>query len=157
MSLSLIAGLYKTSQSNRTDPATILKFVNEHNPSFSQYEYSYSSNITICAAGCIQAVHFICTEGGCGDNNFGWDYTGTVNRTASGNACQRWDSQTPYSHYMTDASKFPDDSLDETSNYCRQYPGVNHGYLWCHTTNPSIRWEHCSLDETLCGEYRTYH
>ena len=100
-------------------------------------------------------------EGGCGDHHFGWDYnlgwdyTGVKSKTASGYDCQRWDSQTPHGHYLTDPAMFADNSLDGASNYCRCYHDETFsvGYLWCHTTNPNIRWEHCSLYETICGEY----
>ena len=107
--------------------------------------YALMNRISTC-------IYF--TEGGCGDQNFAWDYTGITIRTASGYDCQRWDRQTPHWHGMTEVAMFPDDSMDEASNYCRQYHGVEVGYLWCHTTHPNVRWEHCSLEETLCGEYQ---
>ena len=91
-------------------------------------------------------------EGGCGDHSFGFDHMGETKGTASGYDCQRWDSQTPHTHSLVDAANFPDDSLAEASNYCRQYHGADVGYIWCHTTNPNIRWEYCSVHETRCGE-----
>jgi hypothetical protein len=48
-------------------------------------------------------------------------YTGTMNTTLSGAACQAWSSQFPHVHPYDDMEYFPDNvtSLNEVANYCR--------------------------------------
>ena len=60
----------------------------------------------------------------------GLDYEGRVNSSISGSACQRWDQQTPWPHSYNMAD-FPDASLDDAANYCRNPGGDD--YLWCFT------------------------
>ena len=48
------------------------------------------------------------------------DYRGTTNVTLNGNACQRWDSQTPWRHSFS-PEDYPNAGLEE--NYCRN-PGL---------------------------------
>ena len=62
--------------------------------------------------------------------------------TASGLPCQRWDSQSPHSHPNSDASRFPDATMGETTNYCRNPD--NDATLWCYTTT-SVRWDYCAV------------
>ena len=103
-------------------------------------------------------VYNFFSDGGCGDNHFGWDYNlgwnyvGRISKTASGYDCQRWDSQTPHVHSLTDQAKFVDNSLDEARNYCRYYHEEvrSVGYIWCVTMEPNIIWEHCPLHLTIC-------
>ncbi|KAA0721810.1 Apolipoprotein(a) [Triplophysa tibetana] len=71
----------------------------------------------------------------------GEDYRGNVSITESGYTCQRWDSQTPHHHnYVLSILQ----NLRE--NYCRN-PGGD-PRPWCYTTDPSKRWEYCSI--SLC-------
>lgn len=49
----------------------------------------------------------------------GTTYNGTQSRTITGLPCQRWASQSPHAHHYQDASKFPDASLIDAQNYCR--------------------------------------
>ena len=72
-------------------------------------------------------------------------YLGTINTTASGVPCQRWDSQTPHQHTMELSERHP--NLDE--NYCRStdsYPSP-----WCYTADPDTRWEYCTVPQ--CESY----
>ncbi|XP_066946462.1 tyrosine-protein kinase transmembrane receptor Ror2-like isoform X3 [Macrobrachium rosenbergii] len=73
-------------------------------------------------------------------------YFGTKNVTSNGIACQRWDSQTPHSHHRP-PDVFPE--VQDAENYCRN-AGGEEPYPWCYTTDPKIRWQHCSIP--LCGE-----
>ncbi|KAL4225131.1 hypothetical protein ACF0H5_015824 [Mactra antiquata] len=70
------------------------------------------------------------------------DYTGTYNKTITGQTCQRWDKQSPHSHGMV-ATHIPETTLTEAENYCRD-PDLT-GYPWCYTTDPSIRWRSCDV------------
>ena len=76
------------------------------------------------------------------------DYQGTVTNTISGRTCQRWDSQSPHRHVFGNPNKFPDFSVDENGNYCRNPDAMPDG-PWCFTIDPSVRWEYCSLDFCL--------
>ena len=72
------------------------------------------------------------------------NYRGTAQKTASGRTCQRWDKQAPHKHTRTNPSKFPDSSLEEANNYCRN-PDNMSGGPWCYTTDKEKRWEYCSI------------
>ncbi|XP_060947279.1 plasminogen [Limanda limanda] len=70
----------------------------------------------------------------------GEDYRGKIATTESNFACQRWDSQKPHNHgYIPSA--LPEKYLEE--NYCRNPDGDPRP--WCFTTNPTKRWEFCSI------------
>ncbi|XP_069164828.1 tyrosine-protein kinase transmembrane receptor Ror2 isoform X2 [Procambarus clarkii] len=73
-------------------------------------------------------------------------YFGTRNVTSNGIPCQRWDSQEPHSHHRP-PNVFPE--VQNAENYCRN-AGGEEPYPWCYTTDPLIRWQHCSIP--LCGE-----
>ncbi|XP_049324431.1 muscle, skeletal receptor tyrosine-protein kinase isoform X3 [Astyanax mexicanus] len=79
-------------------------------------------------------------------NNRGRFYQGTLNVTASGIPCQRWDQQDPHPH------RLPVDVIPELSNaenYCRN-PGGESDRPWCYTSSPRVRWEYCLVPK--CGE-----
>lgn len=73
-------------------------------------------------------------------------YFGTRNVTSNGIPCQRWDSQEPHSHHRP-PNVFPE--VQNAENYCRN-AGGEEPYPWCYTTDPLIRWQHCSIP--LCGK-----
>ena len=80
------------------------------------------------------------------------DYQGTMDNTVSGRICQRWDSQSPHDHILTNPGWFPDSSLDAAINYYRNPDGEGFG-PWCYTSDSVIRWEYCAID--FCtGEFR---
>ena len=85
----------------------------------------------------------------CRRSNLGGGYRGTQNETVLGYTCQRWDMQVPHSHTYDDPKYFPDDTLEDAANYCRN-PDVHEYGLWCYTTDPDVRWGFCSVP--LCGE-----
>nr|XP_055041438.1 apolipoprotein(a)-like isoform X2 [Misgurnus anguillicaudatus] len=72
----------------------------------------------------------------------GEDYRGKISITASGYTCQRWDSQTPHKHNLN-PSTLPGKYMEQ--NYCRNPDGSHRP--WCYTTNPSKRWEYCSIPQ----------
>ena len=51
-----------------------------------------------------------------------------------------------FSHTRNNIDDFPDATLDDAGNYCRNPDGEPN--LWCYTTNSSSRWEYC--DVPLC-------
>ncbi|XP_050726079.1 tyrosine-protein kinase transmembrane receptor Ror2-like [Eriocheir sinensis] len=73
-------------------------------------------------------------------------YFGTMNVTSTGIPCQRWDSQEPHSHQRP-PNVFPE--IQNAENYCRN-AGGEEPFPWCYTTDPVIRWQHCSIPQ--CGE-----
>ena len=64
----------------------------------------------------------------------GASYSGKVNVTASGRTCQVWSTSHPHEHPYTEVGDH---------NYCRS-PIGSRG-VWCYTTDPSSRWEYCSV------------
>uniref|UniRef100_A0A8C8GMD4 Plasmin n=1 Tax=Oncorhynchus tshawytscha TaxID=74940 RepID=A0A8C8GMD4_ONCTS len=71
----------------------------------------------------------------------GTDYRGMVTETISGKRCQSWSSMTPHSHNKT-PQVFP--KADLRRNLCRNPDGDR--APWCYTTDPSVRWEFCSVN-----------
>nr|XP_026696718.1 uncharacterized protein LOC100184305 isoform X2 [Ciona intestinalis] len=63
-------------------------------------------------------------------------YTGTCSRTATGITCQRWDVNQPHSTSFTPSPS--------NHNFCR--PLDDDATPWCYTTDASIRWEYCNVE-----------
>merc|ERR1712168_981003 len=81
----------------------------------------------------------------CKTTQLGQEYNGTLSVTKNGNTCQQWSSQYPHNHYMKNyVQYFPENSLTEAQNFCRNPDGESDG-PWCYTTSSSIRWEYCSV------------
>ncbi|ELT99793.1 hypothetical protein CAPTEDRAFT_59639, partial [Capitella teleta] len=74
----------------------------------------------------------------------GAEYTGSLAVTANGRTCQRWDSQTPHAHGNTEADWFPEDTVKEAENYCRNPAEWVEG-PFCYTTDPDVAWEICDV------------
>ena len=84
----------------------------------------------------------------CKMKNLGTDYAGTKSETKSGIPCQRWDMQYPHEHSQTDARRFPDATVSDASNFCRN-PNQNPTGPWCFTIDPDLKWEVCDIP--LCS------
>lgn len=74
-------------------------------------------------------------------------YRGCQTKTRSGRTCQKWTSQTPHRHgKVPSKAKFQGAGLGD-HNYCRNPRGkgirVTRDTIWCITTDPLVRWEHC--------------
>lgn len=65
--------------------------------------------------------------------------------TESGFRCQRWDKQAPHSHSFTNSSYFPDATLSDASNYCRN-PGGLRSRPWCNVLSKEMTWDYCELN-----------
>ncbi|CAH1246529.1 LPA [Branchiostoma lanceolatum] len=76
----------------------------------------------------------------------GESYRGKVALTWSGQTCQEWSSQNPYSHSYT-AEKYPD--ADLTNNYCRNPNSDDDIRPWCYTTSAKERWNYCAIPKCL--------
>ena len=80
---------------------------------------------------------------------------GTQSITKSGRQCQRWDSQSPHRHSYTADSMFPDATVADAGNFCRN-PGGQKAGLWCYTSDRTKQWEYC--DVPVCtGVYHIIH
>ena len=73
----------------------------------------------------------------------GYNYTGQHKIAVSGQVCQRWDSQTPHPHNNNELSMFPDATLEDAANNCRNPDDEQRP--WCYTTDPYLRWEYCDI------------
>ena len=80
-----------------------------------------------------------CQEG----NPLGASYSGKVNHTISGRSCQAWSSSQPHEPKFTDVGKVGETEAGD-HNYCRN-PDGNIGGVWCYTTDPDMRLEHCAV------------
>jgi len=81
---------------------------------------------------------------GCKTTNVGSEYDGGVSKTKSGYTCQRWDKQVPHKHTRTNPNTFPEETLADAANFCRN-PDNAPGGPWCYTTDPGKRWEYCDI------------
>ena len=73
-------------------------------------------------------------------NGTGTTYRGCQTKTRSGKTCQKWTDSTPHTHSRT-PKNFPDSGIGD-HNYCRN-PDDDQGGIWCYTTDPNHRWDHC--------------
>ena len=80
----------------------------------------------------------------CKTTDVGADYKGQLSTTTSGRTCQAWGSQSPHRHTRNNPDKFPDATLGDAGNYCRNPDNTSNG-PWCYTTDRSKRWERCSV------------
>ena len=104
------------------------------------YEKNAISDVRILISGC----HSL-------DN--GIDYSGTANKTIGGISCQRWSSQTPHNHRLTDPHGFVDDTIEEAGSFCRNPTTWDVGsWPWCYTMDPATRWDHCHR-EGYCSKF----
>ncbi|XP_053374481.1 plasminogen-like [Mercenaria mercenaria] len=72
------------------------------------------------------------------------NYQGQMMITETGRECQRWDSTFPHRHsYGSMALKFPDNSVSDAANYCRD-PSSS-GRPWCYTTDAEKKWDWCAV------------
>ena len=86
----------------------------------------------------------------CKKTKLGIEYKGNSNRTKTGIICQVWNTQFPHnpSPWAKDVQNYPDDSIVEAGNKCRNPDREPEG-PWCYTMNPEIRWEYC--DVPMCA------
>ena len=82
---------------------------------------------------------------------FGHNYRGTLATTVSGKTCQKWTSISPHHHGYLNPDWFPDDTIEDAVNYCRNPDALWEEGLWCYTTDPTVRWEACHVP--MCGIY----
>ena len=89
----------------------------------------------------------------CRTSELGTEYMGTISVTVSGKTCQAWTADSPHvPDTSLSSSQFPDASMAEASNYCRNVGSAPDEFPWCYTTDPDERWEFC--DVPLCdGEW----
>ena len=80
----------------------------------------------------------------CMASSVGTNYTGNKAMTVTRLPCQRWDSQYPHNHSYWNPEDFPDSSVFEANNYCRNPDGNVQG-PWCFTNDPTVRWQTCGI------------
>ncbi|XP_076085440.1 uncharacterized protein LOC143056240 isoform X2 [Mytilus galloprovincialis] len=93
-------------------------------------------------------AYLSCAQDECYTSGSSHLYAGKRNCGLSGTTCQAWNQQTPHAHTYISAD-FPDVSIDDAKNYCRD-PAGSVGEPWCYTTNSSVLWEICEIPE--CSE-----
>lgn len=80
----------------------------------------------------------------CKRTQLGTEYSGAIAVTKSGRSCQRWDTQAPHNHSYTNSQQFPEDTLSEVSNFCRN-PDNSPDGPWCLTLDPNMKRESCRV------------
>jgi len=86
---------------------------------------------------------------GCSATSKGRGYMGHIAVTVNSRTCQVWTSNSPHAHGMHDPNMYPDSTVEDAQNYCRNPDNSAYG-LWCYTTDPAVRSERCNIP--LCGE-----
>ena len=76
-------------------------------------------------------MSFISINIGCRLTQEGREYRGNISVTMDGFTCQAWTSQTSNPHAVTDLHLFPDHTLEEAQNFCRN-PDENRDGPWCY-------------------------
>ena len=71
----------------------------------------------------------------------GREYSGTLSESQSGYLCSRWDAVT---HNFTESERYPDVSMSDAQNYCRNPDGKLEG-PWCFVDDPFVEWDFCDI------------
>ncbi|KAL0278425.1 UNVERIFIED_CONTAM: hypothetical protein PYX00_000253 [Menopon gallinae] len=85
-----------------------------------------------------------CNVGECRLAGTANDYIGHLNQTRSKRSCQEWKKFTNEREVKVD--NFPDPTLDDTSNYCRN-PSKTPGGPWCFTTDRGVPRDFCYVKD----------
>ena len=91
-----------------------------------------------------------CAGDECNPTPDGHHYIGHTSVTASGKQCQAWASQSPHQHSYKQDGSFPDGSVNDASNYCRNPDRYWDEGVWCYTTDPDTEWGKCNVPR--CGQ-----
>ncbi|CAH1802432.1 unnamed protein product [Owenia fusiformis] len=85
----------------------------------------------------------------CKADTLGKGYQGKLSITKSGKTCQRWDTQSPHKpNHDIKPSNFPEDTLKDAENYCRNPDNAQEG-PWCYTTDINKKWEYCYVQKCV--------
>ena len=90
-------------------------------------------------------VKMLRAGGDCNPTTDGHRYLGHTSVTASGKQCQAWASLSPHTHSYNQNGMYPDKTVNDASNYCRNPDSNWDEGLWCYTTDPGTRWERCDV------------
>ena len=106
------------------------------------YRYSFIRYLNKCFLFCF--VFAFLASMGCIRDYCGSDYVGTISSTVTERECQRWDDQAPHQHDFTDPSMYPDASIPDAENFCRNLDDDPNG-PWCFTNDPNVRRQTCNV------------
>jgi len=74
----------------------------------------------------------------------GVGYHGNADKTETGKPCMNWSVAVKESKGSS-AGNFPDTTLEDAKNYCRNPDGDTKP--WCYTTDATARWEYCDVPQ----------
>ena len=80
----------------------------------------------------------------CKETEDGKEYKGSLSHTKKGISCQSWDSQNPHKHKYKNEEDFPDATLADAHNYCRNPDNKTDG-PWCLTMKKKVKWQYCDV------------
>ena len=89
----------------------------------------------------VRKYHLNVTE--CLVTEIGQEYAGTQSTTESGATCVSWVQGLPFGSWMNDPNAFPDPTVGDASNYCRNPDRQTQG-PWCYTSTSGDR-ENCAI------------
>ena len=101
---------------------------------------------TLVAPNCLRRFVYdvLTSEHTCKTSSLGMYYMGDTNATRTGRRCIFWSQVLDW---RREKYRFPDDTIQDLSNYCRNPSGKMLG-PWCHYGTDTNEWEYC--DVPLC-------
>ena len=99
-------------------------------------------------------MFFTSINKGCRLTEEGSEYRGNISVTPSFYTCQAWTSQTPHSHEMTDPDLFPDNTIEEAQNFCRNPDGASAG-PWCYAMDTTFITRKWTCNVPYCDSMNT--
>ena len=84
----------------------------------------------------------VCFHTGCKVTPAGKEYSGDIAMTSSQLPCKRWDAEP--GNENSDPDLFPDASLEDASNFCRN-PDDKPGGPWCYIDKAADQWDYCDI------------
>ena len=80
----------------------------------------------------------------CTNSPSGTDYYGKTSVTYTVKMCQLWLSNRPHKNKYRRGKQYPDKTLRDAANYCRN-PGSSRKGPWCYTIDKDTEWEYCFI------------
>lgn len=99
--------------------------------------------------------YFFCID--CKISDTGVEYSGTRDVTETLKLCLPWNTLSEHATALQNPDRFPDATLDDAVNYCRN-PDRKAGGPWCFYGDSQSQWEYCDIPSctgkntlSLCG------
>ena len=107
-----------------------------------------SLHASACLFLYVHPLQSLLASASCTTTASGAAYVGTMATTNAGVHCQRWDDQVYHISNYTDDADFPDDTVADAADFCRN-PRGDKSAPWCYTLRPDLEWDFCDVEQ--CG------